>query len=506
MKTWLLPVPFFSAFVIFGGCGQTLQKQTAPLNTSVRETPPSKLYTFAEKCDLFGVLHCEGFDSQSQLTYDWPTITYSDSEFWAGTVCDQILGTSGLNYRNYHTVDPQVTPHANTEATVVGGQCVWPKIDTSIKHSGAGSIKFDVVNHSVAPAGEFYGVFRDYGDGTFGYVGPVPSTLVHPAAHHEGNELWLQFYSWVDSVMLSTAFQRAYINSEWQTASAGATSVHMLPSASGGSCRENTGFLNSMASANGLRSFIGQKIMFQYGDNFIPTTSFTITGITADGCGVVLDSSPTPSAAGGAYPHMAQGAVSTPSYADGWKQLGIFGDPGPGQHTCCGPALQASVNNLQMGVPTMYSYDIGTQTYFNPDVQNRRGCVFNGYPDPTSAKYREPPCIRYHPNQWQEITIHINVAAGTYNDTACPSTTTGQFQMWIDGQLAQDHKDFRLCWGPGSQPNGANGLGQFNFSPYHTGKDPNQSHPNTAVRFDDFIISTKPIPMLSATGGGSSPE
>src|SRR5207249_11586983 len=49
-----------------------------------------------------------------------------------------------------------------------------------------------------------------------------------------------------------------------------------------------------------------------------------------------------------------------------------------------------------------------------------------------------------------------------------------------------------------------NGWGQFNLSPYMTFKDPNQDHPEGDIWFDDLIISTQPIPMLSGDSSTST--
>lgn len=457
----------------------------AAANQSVSSVPvmatTDLLLAFSQKCALSGVLTCDGFDQQAELRYYWPSASYTGSDWWAEDICDKELGPAGKNYTRYAYMDPQVEPHGNTEATVQNGKCLYPFIDTITKHSGSGSIKFPVPTHSGASDGEFYGVFKKYPDGTFGYVGPETS-IPTASARHEGDELWVQWYQMVDAGMLNTPFKSFLYSQNWQTASAGATTATVYQCTSAWPL-----------GANVPDAAIGQTIWFTAGKNFIVRQPFTIVGVTPDRCGVILNASPTPSGQGGEYPYFGSGYISGGRNALGWKSMGVFGNPP--NTTCCGPATQILVNNAQMGLPNVYSYGTGTVAYGTSDyVQPTRGCVFH-YPADfdNGTFYKEPPCVRFHSNQWQEFTVHIKVQGDGSN---CPSN--GIYQMWVDGQLTWDLQNFTLCWGTNGS---ANGLGQFNLSPYHTGKDPNQDHPDTAIWFDDLVISTRPIPMGAAADG-----
>lgn len=437
-------------------------------SSNVSGTTDSALYTFAQKCASAGVLKCESFDDPNDLVYAWPT-PLSAPGFGDG--CDRALGAK---YTNRY-FDPTVSTPANVRATFANGQCVYASIDSSIKHSGGGSLRFPVPNHSTADtSGEFSEAFKKYPDGSFGYVGPTTSVPT-ASARHEGDVLWVQWYQRVDSAMLTTNFKTAlYISFYWTTASAGATTV-------------------STADCGIPAQAAGQKIWFAYGSNFLTNQSFTIASVAANGCSMTLTASPTPSGAGGS-PIKAQGLISGGRSGLGWKQFGIFGNPP--NTTCCGPATQIAVNGFQMGVPQTYSYDnSGTVTYEGTDgVQGARGCAFQ-YPGDydNGVTYTEPPCIRYHANQWQEYTVRLEIRGASGQHTS-------HYQQWIDGQLTQDINDFALTWGTVGT---ANGLGQFVLNPYQTNKDPNQDHPDTAVWYDDVIISTQPIPMMSSTSGSS---
>src|SRR5205814_1852756 len=79
-----------------------------------------------EKCGQPGNLNCFSFDNSSNLYYTWP----------AGTVCD----SSFAGQPNY-TFGPNRSGPGNTSAVVQNGQCVFPQLDTTNSHSGAGSLK-----------------------------------------------------------------------------------------------------------------------------------------------------------------------------------------------------------------------------------------------------------------------------------------------------------------------------------------------------------------------------
>ncbi len=452
--------------------------------------PAAVAYSFAEKCQMIGNVQCQGFDDVSDLRYGWESGAQNPA---VGDICDKSLAGKV----NYVSWDPMLAQHANTIAYVQNGQCVYPSIDTTVKRSGTGSLKFRTPTHSGPSVGEYYGVFKKYDDGHFGYIGPMrdgknPGT--NQTATHLGDELWVQWYQYNDASMLNTTFAAAHWFGYAQTASAGSTTVTIA------ACP--TGWVPAPADS------IGRHIRF-YNENtgFVNDALYVITGLANGGCSIVVDHSPTPNGPGGVYPGYAQAfiegsLVNNQDIQQGWKTFGVFPDPAPGVGTCCLTAAQIAVNNLQMGVPTMYSYGQGTATYFTPDAQ--KGCVFNSYPDAVGVRYPEPPCTRYHAgtgvDQGQLFTVRINTGAGTIKYGSCPTTANGIFQMWINDKLVQDHNDFVLCWGQIAGAGDTNGFGQYNLSPYMTNKDPNQDHPEGAIWIDDLVISAQPIPLLSKVG------
>src|SRR5262249_50839617 len=101
-----------------------------------------------------------------------------------------------------------------------------------------------------------------------------------------------------------------------------------------------------------------------------------------------------------------------------------------------------------------------------------------------------PPCVRYKPNQWQEITVHIKPVTNAVRNSI--------FEQWVDGQKTQEITDFGLTFGVAGT---SNGIGAYILSPYQTRKDPTQNHAETAIWYDSVIIPSQPIPMLSSSSG-----
>jgi len=130
---------------------------------------------FQTKCQGPGVIGCWGLDSPSELFYNWPT----------GTVCDAAFAGK----QNFGFGRDRSGP-GNTVAIVQNGQCIIPVIDTTVKHDGAGSLKFTIPSNSSAnSSGYFSEVFKRLPGGQFAYVGPGSSL---------GSVLYFQFYQRFD--------------------------------------------------------------------------------------------------------------------------------------------------------------------------------------------------------------------------------------------------------------------------------------------------------------------
>src|SRR3989454_860388 len=139
--------------------------------------------SFAQKCAQTGVLNCFSFDSTSSLYYAWPS----------GTQCDAVFAGQTNNGFGLDRSGP-----GNTVAVIQNGQCVYPQIDTTNPHSGAGSLKFTIPSNSSAnSSGYFAEPFKRYADGTFPYIGPG-SPL--------GSVVYFQFYQKVDPNFVGTNY------------------------------------------------------------------------------------------------------------------------------------------------------------------------------------------------------------------------------------------------------------------------------------------------------------
>lgn len=466
---------------------------------------------FENKCAQTGVIACKDFNSSSDLRYHWGTIDNGDGEEAWMHLCDDAL-TGHTNY-SYDFVN--TTPFANALAAIgPDSTCSYPTIDTSIKHSGAGSIKFPVPNHSTQAAGGAFSEPLDrHMDGTFGYIGPNAGGGTTNGAHYISDEVWVQFYYRVDSTMLSTRFNiLAFEGQAFSTSGAGATTITIDHD----TCFTDDGGMNypyaihdtyqrtwpnfpSLTPVYDDVNTVGRTIRFLWGVNFITNQNFTIESLTADGptmtthCSAVLDSSPTPSGAGGISPGgghnplPGDGFISGTSQAEGQKGVALFGDTSVLTHQS--PTSQIFNHHHQLGIPLSYFYNQAGSISAYSSQNALTGCdpIYPEIFENAALLLTEPPCIQFHPDEWQEHTIHIKlITPGPHNI----------YESWIDGVKVQDRSDYDVDF----QENGAsNGFGAYFIEPYHTSKDPNQSHADTAVWYDDFIISKNAISMRNGT-------
>jgi len=139
----------------------------------------------ARKCTQPGVLNCFTFDSSSGLYYNWPV----------GTACDYAFkGQTNYRFGNGRQ------GRGNTVAVIQNGQCLFPQIDSTTAHSGAGSLKITIPSNSSADSGgHFTEVFKRNRDGN-------PAGIHIGPGSRFGNVLYFQFYQRFDDNFLSTNF------------------------------------------------------------------------------------------------------------------------------------------------------------------------------------------------------------------------------------------------------------------------------------------------------------
>ncbi len=334
------------------------------------------LYKHAEspfdvRCRAAGVLGCFGAESEADLYYTWPT----------GTACD----TAMTGQTRYTYCDNMASCVGNATSVVWNSTCVKPELDTSVKASGASSLKFTIPSNSGSnSSGNFKSPF-DIWDRT------APWLYIAPGSP-QGSEIWVQY---------KQRFNAAFV-----------------------------------------------------------TTDFDCTG---GGCG-------------------------------GWKQSIIYGNPPNGSDSS---TIEVTGNNgWERDVPQVY----GQQGQDDYGIEDVRGCTYANATSlggagseygsrPNYQAPLNPTCLHFLTDTWMEFTYHIEVIGGT------PNTNTSRVRMYVDGQLALDRTTAKINWG-GTD---GDGLGSWEWLPYHTNKDSAQSHSMGLTWYDDLIVSTQPIEM----GGGT---
>jgi hypothetical protein len=147
----------------------------------------SRVYAvdFATKCQGQGVINCWTFDDPSKLYYNW----YTD------TACERLSSMFA-----YYTWGYERTPPGNaTAAAQSGNRCMYPTLDTTVKHSGASALKFTIPTMSRDnSSGSFSEPFKRLPNNKFLYISPNSP---------DGNVLYFQFYQRFDANFLSIDYQ-----------------------------------------------------------------------------------------------------------------------------------------------------------------------------------------------------------------------------------------------------------------------------------------------------------
>jgi hypothetical protein len=184
----------------------------------------------------------------------------------------------------------------------------------------------------------------------------------------------------------------------------------------------------------------------------------------------------------------------------GWKQIIWYGNPPNGSSA---GTLETTMNNgWQRGVPQMYGQqgtdDYGVEdaincTYANATSQGGSGSGFSSRPNYFAPL--NPTCRHYVADQWIEFTGRVEIIGAS-------DAPSSHVQLWVNGQPAVDYPSAKVQWGT----DGGAGFGQFQITPYHTNKDSSQATPVGHTWYDDLIISTQPIAMMSGTADTTPPS
>jgi hypothetical protein len=205
---------------------------------------------------------------------------------------------------------------------------------------------------------------------------------------------------------------------------------------------------------------------------------------------------------------------TTNGSSGGWKQaiIGAGSTPTKNQ-TSCTPLEIVMQNNDQRGLPQGYH----SCTWFEPmieiipspldfKIQNAIPSPFcTTSKNPAGSVSGNPPCISYAPNEWMTFMIHVKI--GTWNS---PNSVV-EYWAGHEGQpLVKiiNMQNYALCNGNTSDEVDTScrsqnlKYGQVWLLPYHTGKDPSQTHPPGKIWYDELIISRNKIADPSGVAGG----
>lgn len=224
----------------------------------------------------------------------------------------------------------------------------------------------------------------------------------------------------------------------------------------------------------------------------------------------------------------------------GWKQIIVGSGERPGVARFSCTDLETVVQNVnQRGLPTMYRscsgpfafnpldepFNGGSNFYWqnNNRATNSSGCF---YPSTTGG------CFKYVANEWLSFMIQVKVSNPWFNtggtfvhngivrlyaardgDTSWTllidfsqkgNSTCDNTQTYIPS--CQTGLDF---WRATSGTEALDTFGQVWLLPYHTGKDPAETHPVGNIWYDDLVVGTNAFPVpgqASSGGGGGSPK
>jgi hypothetical protein len=198
----------------------------------------------------------------------------------------------------------------------------------------------------------------------------------------------------------------------------------------------------------------------------------------------------------------------------GWKQAIIgTGDQGATLYGSCSDLETVVQNTSQYGFAQMYNSCSGSASHgaFDPFSESFGSGDFNlqnARPSPyclwsqtrTNPPTSFPPsgnCFGYFPNEW--MTFQVNIKTGPLVNG---EFTVSFVKLWIarDGQPSE----LVLDWGPynlNAGPSNENQkFGKVWLLPYHTRKDPSQSHPTGYTWYDELVISRSKIADPGASG------
>lgn len=209
-------------------------------------------------------------------------------------------------------------------------------------------------------------------------------------------------------------------------------------------------------------------------------------------------------------PEMLRAFKTTDGGLSGWKQV-IVGEgdqPGlPTVYSCTELELVFQQDVRYMGPGFYHSCGRFIDLEFYDGTQIRmqhQGPPYCYYPnDPQKG------CVRYAANEW--MTFQMRVQIGKWN------TPSSRIQSWVAREnqssimiydsINSHPSGFTLYNNPGSGSGTNPGAkyGKIWLLPYHTRKDPTETHPTAYTWYDELIISRSEIPDPTSSGDSIPP-
>lgn len=183
----------------------------------------------------------------------------------------------------------------------------------------------------------------------------------------------------------------------------------------------------------------------------------------------------------------------------GWKQAIIGqGSTSSIPKSSCTPLEVVLQNSAQKGMVQGYHSCVffqGFTEYYPPlGVYKLQNAIPDPYcftiTSPNGTTQAPPPCEAYHWDEWMTFQVHVQI--GNYN------SPNSLIEVWVSREGGAERKiidmqGYTLCFTDTSCATQNMKYGQVWLLPYHTGKDPAQTHLQGDVWYDELIISTNKI-------------
>jgi hypothetical protein len=395
--------------------------------------------SFTQKCAALGVVSCYGFDSASNVrthpSGDPFPLRYGG---WGAT---GPCGSAGLGKEYTYTINrdsgnAKGSEEANAVAKVQNGTCYYPTIDTTIFASGEGALRIEVPSNSDGANGGYF-------DTTFQGL-DRPPIRVGP---DNGSEIWHQFQYRTHNVANNT-FNGAFND---------IAKVIIF-----GNQPPGLDYLGSDITLASVFGFAKQHQGLWESYTRSPDGNFAVTSRNAGG--VIYLQTGSMCAYNGAGPYGGSDCVK--AVDDRWQEITrrMKLRPVADNFSVSGTTLSRR-GTFSTGMVGRFVYIVGDNYY---------------------------PIIGY--TNSGAVKLGGNPPTGTDKSVYISGYPNSILEEWVDGILVTKMSDAVFTWNLATP-----GWGQFRLQPHMTNKNPEVTHTPGTVWYDDFVVSTQPIPTSKAS-------